>query len=289
MKNLIKYKPGQQSWVTWIKKRITSNLNFMALAEGPTGIGKSWAMLRMAYDIDPDFQTRQVAFSFRQVMSIINADWFKEKKWKVIIFDEAQTDIGNRQWQSLTNKLMNYLLSTFRHQNIILLFTSPYSDFIDSASMKLIHCKFEVRNHNDRTQLTLIRPKILQYNSQRKKFYEHSLHVLRDGELHKLSYWRVKKPPEHLIEPYEKAKTEFTDALNRKIEKELIGLDEKNSIDTRKPLTDQQEMILKAYKELGKQTLVSKKLGIKQGQISRQLKYVRNKGYSLKNEDNTLN
>ena len=112
MKNIIKYRKGEPSWITWIKKRIKNNLNFLAIAEGPTGIGKSWSLLSIAYMIDKEFEPRQTAFGFKQVMEIINSEWFKQKKWKIIIFDEAQTDISNRQWQSLTNRLMNYLLFT---------------------------------------------------------------------------------------------------------------------------------------------------------------------------------
>jgi len=48
MKNIIKYKEGEKSWILWIKKRIKNNLNFLAIAEGPTGIGKSWALLSIA-------------------------------------------------------------------------------------------------------------------------------------------------------------------------------------------------------------------------------------------------
>lgn len=226
MKNIIMYKEGEQSWITWIKKRIKNNLNFLAITEGPTGIGKSWAMIRIAYDIDNTFEARQIAFSFKQVMEIINSDWFKEKKWKTIIFDEAQITISNRQWQSLTNKLMNYLLSTFRHRNIILLFTSPYADFLDSQTMKLMHCKLEIRGHSRKINKTHIRPKLLQYNSKLKKFYEHSLYVSNRGGAKKLVNWFVTKPPKHLIEPYEKMKVEFTDELNKAIQLDLEKLDE---------------------------------------------------------------
>jgi len=179
MKNMIMYKKGESSWVRWIKKRITHNLNFVSLAQGPTGIGKSWAMLKLAYDIDSTFTIDQVAFDFKGVMEIINAEWFKKKKWKIIIFDEAQTSISNRQWQSKANKLMNYLLSTFRHQNIIFLFTSPYSDFLDSQSMKLLHCVFDCKGWNKKTKKSTMRPKLLQYNSKMKKFYEHSLYAIK--------------------------------------------------------------------------------------------------------------
>jgi len=275
------FKEGESSWISWIKKRINNNLNFLAIAEGPTGVGKSWAMLSIAHQIDPEFESRQVAFSFKQVMQIINSDWFKKKKWKIIIFDEAQTDMGNRQWQSLTNKLVNFLLSTFRHQNIILLFTSPYSDFIDSQAMKLIHCKLEIRSHDRKTNKTTIRPKLLQYNSNMKKFYYHSLHVIKDGFPEKMMIWKVDKPPKHLIDPYEKDKTAFTSELNKSIMNELNGMDRaKQGIDSRKPLTDKQRIIFDLWIKLKQGQLVAKELGLSGSSVSDQLILARKKGYT---------
>lgn len=183
--------------------------------------GKSWFDLSLAYDIDPDFDVRQVAFSFEKVMEIIQSDWFSKKKYKIIIFEEVQTSISNREWQGLVNKLFNYLLSTYRHRNIILLMNSPYTDFIDSHARKLIHVVFEIRGHSEITKKTRCRPKILQYNSKLKKFYEHSLYVLRNHRQSKQIYLLMDKPPKHLIKPYEKAKYEFTNNLNKEIISDL--------------------------------------------------------------------
>ncbi len=123
---------------------------------------------------------------------------------------------------------MNYLVSTFRHQNIVLLFATPYSDFIDSQTKKLIHCVFDVRGHSRKTKKAQIRPKLLQYNSKMKKFYEHSLYVIDKGGYNKLSMMFIDAPPKHLIDPYEEKKTDFTTALNQDIQRQLDELALKN-------------------------------------------------------------
>ena len=262
------YKKGESSWVRWIKKRITHNLNFVSLAQGPTGIGKSWAMLKLAYDIDSTFTIDQVAFDFKGVMEIINAEWFKKKKWKIIIFDEAQTSISNRQWQSKANKLMNYLLSTFRHQNIIFLFTSPYSDFLDSQSMKLLHCVFDCKGWNKKTKKSTMRPKLLQYNSKMKKFYEHSLYAIKKTGTYKLTKWSLSPPPKFLVEPYEKRKKAFTSNLNQEIMNDLIVDTIKKDELTGKSLLDTGTARQRAARRLyvqyeGNLDKVSLELGIK--------------------------
>ena len=44
-----------------------------------------------------------------------------------------------------------------------------------------------------------------------------------------MSQWKVERPPEHLIKPYEEKKTAFTDALNKDIQRQLDELAEKNA------------------------------------------------------------
>ena len=277
MRNLIMKRDGEASFVTWIKKRIKMNLNFLALFQGPTGIGKSWTALSIAYQLDDGFGIENVAFDFRGVMNIINAEWFRNKKIKVILFDEAQCDISNREWQSLTNRLMNYLLSTFRHQNIILLFTSPYSDFLDSHSKKLLHCIFDCRGTNRKKQSSKIRPLIQQYNPKRQKFYEHSLYVITKTSTEKLKYWDVCKPPEHLIKPYEEAKTRFTDKLNRNIMQQLENDANK---DKRKELTKiQHDVMFTLAKCNGNTKKSAELLGMNVDNIYFHQRYAKKKGY----------
>ncbi len=295
--NMILYKEGQQSFISWIKKRIDNNMNFLSILEGATGIGKSYAALTIAHDIDPDFSVRdQVVFDFRQMMRAINSFNRKptphnpnplyKKKYKVIIFEEPQTSINKRDWQSKINKLFLYLLSTFRHQNIILLFTSPYSDFIDSASKKLLHTIFKCKGWSKKTKMSHIRPVILQWNPDMQKFYQHSLYVIKDGKPRPLINWYVNKPSKELIIPYEEMKRDFTSKLNDKITKELEALengieDKEQVIDTRKELTSRQQQVIELIAELKSQQKVATKLGLPATSISRTLKECRMKGYRV--------
>jgi len=247
--------------------------------------GKSWAMLSIAHKLDNDFSVDQVAFSFKDVMKILNSEWFKKKKIRVILFDEAQTDINNRAWQSLTNKLFLYLTSTFRHQNVIFLMTSPYGDFIDSASMKLIHCQFDCKGHSRKTNLSTIRPLLQQYNSKLKKTYYHSLMVSSPRGVYKMTQWKVPKPPQHLIDPYEEKKTSFTSALNQDILAQLEGADKKTKEKIekdreRRELTDKQKIALtlkKVYETLKK---ASEQSGQTISSLQQSLQYAKKKGYT---------
>lgn len=287
MKNLILYKKGEHSWISWIKKRIAHNLNFISLFQGATGIGKTWGAISLAQMIDPEFSVQQVVFDFKELMAVINSDWFKDKKWKIVIFDEPQITISNRNWQSTTNKLMNYLLSTFRHQNIILIFCSPYVDFLDSQSMKLLHCIFECVGVNKKKELSRVRPKIQQYNSYMKKTYQHPLYVIRNKKAIPLRDWYIPKPSEELIEQYEQKKTNFTSKLNQDILNtidELSGKSEKaeqnKGNDQRKPLTEKQKRTMEVLAN-HKYEEASKILNISFNAIHQHKKLAEKKGYTL--------
>jgi len=233
MKNLIMYKPDEASWTRWIKKRIRNNLNFVALFTGETGVGKSWSAIEIARQIDPNFDSiKQVAFNFSGLMRVINKfnnpgldEELYNKKYKVVIFDEAQTDVNRHEWQSKTNKFLNYVLSTFRHQNIIVFFTTPFEDYIDSNALKLFHANFECKGWSKKTKKSLLRPKIFQYNPQKRKMYNHSLHIITKTGVKKMITWKIGCPPKELTEPYEEAKFRFTNALNMKITLQLDEMD----------------------------------------------------------------
>lgn len=281
MQNLILYRQGEFSYIRWIKKRIANNLNFICLFQGPTGIGKTWAAISMAYLIDSEFRHDQIVFDFKELMDVINSDWFRKKKIKILVFDEPQITISNRSWQSTANKMMNYLLSTFRHQNIILVFCSPYSDFLDSQSMKLLHCIFECEGVNAKTNLSRVRPKLQQYNSYKKKTYQHALYVIKSKKVIPLREWWIPKPPQYLIESYEKKKTEFTSKLNLEIRRKLEELSEpkKKDIDTRKDLTPIQKQILIDVSRSPTIKSVAQRYGVNISTISRHVRAARMKGY----------
>lgn len=295
MKYLIEYREGQHSFIRWIKKRIKNDLNFVALLTGETGIGKTQAAIEIARNLDPDFDSvEQIAFKFSELMRIINKfngngendpRGLYKKKYKVCIFDEAQTSVNKRTWQAKANKFLLFLLSTFRHQNIIVLFTTPYEDFVDSNSLKLFHAKFECKGWNRRTKLSLLRPKILQYNAKQGKFYEHCLSVkrkMKDGRFkyRKLIRWEVKQPPASLIEPYEKSKFAFTNALNKRIYEEIM--EEENPGVLSKELTEKQQEAVETIEKYDTQKEAASVLGISEGTLSERKAGAQNKGYVLR-------
>ena len=214
------------SMIRYIKKRIKNNKNFLCTITGPTGSGKSWTALSIGELLDEEFNCDRVIFKARELMKLINEG--NLKPGSVIVWDEAGIDLSNRNWQSVTNKMLNALLQTFRHKNFILFFTVPYNDFIDSSSKKLFHADFETQRINKTESVVVLKPKLLQYNSNMGKWYRKYLKVNQNNKMVKIRRWKVPKPSKKLIDAYEERKNIFTKNLNAGIDAQLYGLEAKD-------------------------------------------------------------
>ena len=265
----------EASWIRYIRNRILKKKNFLALVSGSTGSGKSWSCLSVALMLDNKFGVERIVFGLRGLMHLINSGE-KFPAGSVFVWDEFQIEGGNRNWQSLTNKLLNSLLSTFRHKNFIVLINAPYSDFIDSQSKKLLHAEWEVMGIDYNSEKTIMKPMVIQYNSRRKQFYYKYLRVKTKRGVSPITKWKIPKPPKWIVEEYERKKTNFTTNLNQEIERQLNKLDSK---DKKKPLTDKQEEILNLMSKHQDVVKVAKELKTSERTIYFHIAQARKKGY----------
>jgi len=227
-----------------------------------------------------------------------------KKKYKVIIFEEFQIGANAQDWFSKLSKLLNMLLSTFRHQNFILLVNAPFSDMINSQAKRLFHMEIEMRNKNEKKGIATIRPKILQWCVRKKDFYYHTIFVIENGQVVKTPFYKIKKPPAWMTERYEERKSAFTNALNRRIEAELEEFEKNNQPESMKeknykidlnPLSMQHDIweeVQNGYKDLKE---LSDRVGKRMGKhvspqlLGRNVLSMRKKGYDiriLKNSEN---
>lgn len=286
-------------WIKYIHQRISQNKNFLGIISGPTGSGKSWSGLSIGEQVDKDFNADRIIFKGTELLKLINSG--NLKKGSCIIWDEAGVDLSNRAWQSATNKLLNFLLQTFRHRNFVLLFTTPYSDFVDKLTRRLFHAEFKTVGIDFENSKCKLKPQLIQYNSRYGKFYYKYLRVVskKDGVL-PIIEWNVNAPSKELVDAYEKKKNEFTSSLNKDIETELLQLEQTKKdklqpketkepikeevkvkeILPRRPLTDLQEKVMKvlAYYEVKDAVKV---LNMNMNTIYFHRKHALNKGYTF--------
>ena len=169
MPDMVVRKGDEYSWIRYIKQRIQKNKNFLCFIGGQTGSGKSWSALSICEMLDSDFSIERCVFSGKGLMQLVNSGSLK--KGSCVLFDESGIELSNRNWQSTLNKMLNYLMQTFRHKCIILFFTSPYMDFLDSATRKLMHAQFEMVSIDQKEKKGILKPKLIQYNCDMCKYY----------------------------------------------------------------------------------------------------------------------
>ena len=277
MANLVLPKHKEKYWITYIKQRIKKNKNFLGFIGGQTGSGKSWSSLRIAEELDPEFNIDRCVFGGLELMNLINSD--KLKRGSVIVFEEAGIEMNSRNWQSITNKMLNYLLQTFRHRNFVLIFNSPFMDFIDNATRKLFHAEMLTVGIDFKKKQTKLKAQLLQYNSRMQKFYYHRLKVIKAEGNIPINIWRVDKPSDDLLEAYEKKKLEYTNRLNQKIYEELEAVQNKDK--KKKDLTEVQQDTL----DLINQGMNVEQIAIARGRSERAIhdtmKWLKKKGYKF--------
>lgn len=266
------------SWVRYIRNRVLKkNKNFIVALTGATGSGKSWSSLSIGEMIDPNFTEERVIFKGSKFMELLNVDGESVlNSGAVIVWDEAGVDLSSKNWYSTINKLLNLVMQTFRHRNIVLIFTVPYGDFVDSSTRKLFHAEFKTIKINTVKRACEIKPKLLQYNSELRKWYAKYLIAKNELGFIKIKKWSIPKPHDDLIERYEEKKRAFTMELNNKVQRTLLKLD---SVDYLR-LTERQRKILELWKQgVGRTDEIARRLETTPPVISKNIGYMKRKGF----------
>lgn len=271
--DLVVQQDQEKSWVRYIQQRISRNKNFLGFLSGPTGSGKSWSSLSICRMVDDEFDISRIVFGGIELMDLINDG--NLRKGSAICFEEVGVEMSSRNWQSITNKMLNFLIQTFRHRNIILLMNSPYMDFLDASTRRLMHAEFQTISIKDNH--VRLKPQLIQYNSRMQKFYYKYLKVVTKAGAVPVSRWNIPRPSEALIKDYEIKKRKFTDSLNKRIHKELMDVNKKD-----KPgLTDVQQDIVDMLKEGNTIDKIALKRDRHPGVIYKAIELIKKKGYKI--------
>jgi DNA-binding CsgD family transcriptional regulator len=268
---------------TYIKSRISKNKNFMAAIVGPTGSGKTYSSLRLAENLDPSFTVERVVFDPREFMAVLNSN--KLSKGSVVVFDEAGIALNNRQWQSQANKLINFVLQSFRHKCYIVIFTAPDFAFVDSASRKLFHSCIETVTIDQRAKLCRVKPLLLQVNQRNGDIYYKYLRVKSSKGLVPLKRIGLGLPSPSLIEAYELKKTNFTNEMNAKILKDLTPVEQPSSdgIDINDPgLTQKQADVMAGLHEGLTPIQVAERVQLNIRTVYSHMGALKRKGYTIR-------
>ena len=240
----------------YIRWRTDKEKNFLCTTIGSTGSGKSYANLKAMEILNPDKKPEDIikncCFTCIEFLDRLNSGQVQKKD--VLVWDEVGIGLSAKDWQSISNKLVNFVLQSFRNLNLVVFFNTPSFSFIDASSRKLFHSLWEVLNINYVTKKCEIKPMLLQTDPRTGKIYfKYLRNNSKEHGIVPIKRLYLSLPSKRLRELYEIKKEAFTTKLNKSIYEDLKEIEDGRG--KKKPLTEYQQEIV---------NLISKGKSIKQ-------------------------
>lgn len=234
--------------IRWVQKRLyKENKNWLSVMTGETGSGKSWSALRIAKEIDPNFDVSKVVLDPVSFMESL-----VDKKWKqgdCVVWDEAGASLSSKEYMTVVNRAVEDILETFRRKNIAVIFTVPSQKNIDKDVRRLLHSYLQTKTINYAWERVNIKWLRMDYNPKMDKIYYHYHKVEKEkSELPKKikNVW-IGKPDKDLLESYENKRDNYQEDIQKKRLKK-IERTIKKSKDKKKRVT-KKEKIKRSVKE----------------------------------------
>jgi len=119
------------------------NEHFMLCLVGEEGSGKSLTAIRIAQELDDDFQSDRVIFDVEELLRRLKDGEFEGGQ--AFVLDEAGVSLGRRTWQDRAQVLANQALQLIRSHNLALIFTLPALGELDSQAVSRLQAYYEIK------------------------------------------------------------------------------------------------------------------------------------------------
>jgi hypothetical protein len=207
-----------------IEDRLKYKKNVIFFICGGIGEGKSYAALRIAELIEPNFNVREqvIYYPLHFLETINNA---VQKNYKVLVLDEAHTTIPSRLWYSFSNLAIHFVLTTFRQvKNMALIIVAPNLMWIDKTLREMINFYGVVDRVRDRQPLLkLYHVGFNYFNLEEQSPYLRRLTFYWKKRIYKVCALKLNKPSEKIIEEYENYATVYKKELIQKQLENTMG------------------------------------------------------------------
>jgi len=197
-----------------IRTRVSRNQNVIGFVVGPTGVGKSYTSLRLGEVLDPNFSIKNVCFSFKQVLDLIESKTLKPGA--VVVFEEVGINIDARNYFDKSNKNMAYILESFRTDRLVFLMNVPDQNFADKKARKLAHVILEMMHVDYVHNQGVGKVKWIQNNPVNGKTYYKPTRGVVNKSYSVIRSTRFAKPDKKLCKQYEVEREKFLDGVKAK-------------------------------------------------------------------------
>ncbi len=200
------------------------NKNFLVVLLGEPASGKSWAALRLAELIDPDFTVRDnLTFNSEGFLDLVGGI---PRRGTALLWDEGGIGMSARLWQDRLVQAVGYVMQSFRFLNLVVLVTVPDPSWVDRIPRNLFHTWLEMKRVAEDERVSYTRPYNLQRNPRLGKTYsKHPVEQTATGPL-KIRGFRIFRPTTRLVNAYERAKYDYFTAFYRRLRRFKEDLDQ---------------------------------------------------------------
>lgn len=280
------YPESMQIFIKIIHNRIESGKNCLIPFTGATGSGKSLSTISLMIGLylyrhgkmpSVEYITHHVKFKSLEIMKSFNDENLTKKEtWS---WDEAGVDAGHKTHSTVSNRVIGWLIQTFRNLQQVVFFTVPSINFLDATIRKMLHISVETRTIDKSKKMCICKPLMLQYNARQDEIYYHNItYPRKDGFFDVIDLMGIPLPPKEYVNAYETEKNKFTKNLNQEIQASLQKLE-----DNKKPIFTQiQQAVLDLMNQgITKTGEIAIKLGTKPSNVSQTILQLRKKGIKI--------
>jgi hypothetical protein len=221
----------------WGEKLASSDKqHIIALYEGPTGYGKSYAAIDTAWKTSIHLAYKRGGdpedyFTIDNVAIITPDEVLRVAKEMKLhgeyILDDIGVGLSSRKWNQKSNEVINNILMTFRTLNNLLLMTVPNKSMVDKNARRLTHNKIVMTSQLFKHGLTFGKLSKVKYQYHKDSdkaiypFYE------QGGKYYNLVAFEM--PPKHMVKEYDKRRKEIEEQNRTETLDELEELQNGNA------------------------------------------------------------
>ena len=228
--NLEKPKPLARAILRVVQRDMR---NYFILISGKTQSRKSTLSIKLAMDIQPDWDmTKQMAVLSGKdyIDALMNPAL---KRGDVVVLDEIQSGLGHREWFSFINKALNSIVQTHGYRGLIVLVTTPYAKYVDSDTKALFDMWIKTLDKNDGERWVKAKVYTLEQreyiNDREKKI---NILTIRPVNMHNpqqiIDAIRFKYPPEAILQYYYEWSARMTSGMTASLSAAAGRIDKKS-------------------------------------------------------------
>jgi len=219
MVKFITYNPAEHNNEPYVINAVKHRLveqrkNWICGLVGPPGTGKTYSAISLAKTIDPTFDISRVCLD---PLSFFQKIKERLPEGSGLILDEAGINASSKLWQSVNNRMLNFILQAFRKRRIFVIFTMPGIDNFDSSSRKLLNTIIEVQKVDFKSNLCEAKWLDYSYNprygGKAYNYFPRYIHPITGLTAITKVYFRL--ADKKMLEQYEEMKEAFLERLEK--------------------------------------------------------------------------